>query len=528
MNPEQIIKDPDFLGLPNSEKIKVLSQVDPDFKGLPDQEKVKFVTSIGQQKPMVPEPTQASPGISGGFIDTASEGMPDYSPKKTMANLPASALNYGKTLVDAVKGTVLPPFETPRAIGELGAGGVQAALGNDEVTESRRKFDAAVNDYKKTYGSLEGFAEALENDPVRLMGDASALLMGGGQLMRGGGKVARLPGMVDAGKTLVKAGAKVEPLSAVMGGAGAAIKAIPNSFTRKMYESAAKFSTTLDDAERAKLTETAFKYGAEPSIKGVDKVNSLISNLENKIETFLGGEYDRVMPVDELFKDFDKLKKEYLSTSGTPVVDFKAIEKIETQIRQANEILQRERLSPKEAQNLKRKIYKDLTKEYKKFKNSPASKDAQKTVARAAKEYLEDIFPEIKGINAEMGELIELQEAIQRSANRITNRDVIGIGAPIKGTTGGVIGGPFGAFAGYTLGILDTPAVKSKIAVLVEKMKRRGVKIKPTSALVRLGLYNIGKSSAAGGEEIIPKTLKVGHITDDDLPELTRRLMNQD
>ena len=36
MDVQAILKDPDFIGLPEQEKIKVLSTVDPDFSGLPD------------------------------------------------------------------------------------------------------------------------------------------------------------------------------------------------------------------------------------------------------------------------------------------------------------------------------------------------------------------------------------------------------------------------------------------------------------------------------------------------------------
>lgn len=46
MNFSEIIKDPDFLGLPQGEQQKVLMQVDADFAGLPPPEQIKVLTSI--------------------------------------------------------------------------------------------------------------------------------------------------------------------------------------------------------------------------------------------------------------------------------------------------------------------------------------------------------------------------------------------------------------------------------------------------------------------------------------------------
>ena len=122
-------------------------------------------------------------------------------------------------------------------------------------------------------------------------------------------------------------------------------------------------------------------------------------------------------------------------------------------------------------------------------------------VARAAKEALEEIIPEIKLLNATEGALIDLQTHIERASARITNRDLLGIGMPIKGTMGGVVGGYPGATAGLALGLLDTPIVKSKIAIVLNRLKKQGIKVVPSAAIGRLTAVKAGEVKKALTQE---------------------------
>mgnify|MGYP001586670474 FL=1 len=98
-------------------------------------------------------------------------------------------------------------------------------------------------------------------------------------------------------------------------------------------------------------------------------------------------------------------------------------------------------------------------------------------------------------LNKQEGALIELGEALEKAANRITNRDIIGIGVPIKGGLGGVVGGWKGAAGGVAVGLLDTPAIKSKLAIVLNRLKEKGIQVKPTSTAIRLGLFQMGREN---------------------------------
>lgn len=138
--------------------------------------------------------------------------------------------------------------------------------------------------------------------------------------------------------------------------------------------------------------------------------------------------------------------------------------------------------TPTEIQQIKVRIYKDLQSFYEKHKATPAKTELRKGVARNARQMLEEIVPEIKKLNKNEGALIDLWDAIESKANRITNRDFISIGLPIKMGAGAGIGymvggqpaGKVGSMLGFILGIYDTPQIKAKIALTLAKVRERG------------------------------------------------------
>lgn len=113
---QEVIKDPEFHGLPDTERVKVLDQIDPDFKSLPDTEKTKVVTAlyekyskpVEQPKPDKPElPAQWKTNLSlyarpllegggamaGGVIGGAA-GLPT-GPGAILTGMAGGGLGYG-------------------------------------------------------------------------------------------------------------------------------------------------------------------------------------------------------------------------------------------------------------------------------------------------------------------------------------------------------------------------------------------------------------------------------------------------
>ena len=164
--------------------------------------------------------------------------------------------------------------------------------------------------------------------------------------------------------------------------------------------------------------------------------------------------------------------------------------------------------TPMQVQKIKQNIYKQLSSYYEKLKSEPAKTYLRKEIARNARKALEEIIPEIKQLNAKEGVLIDLWDAVGSKANRITNRDLIGIGLPIKMGTGagigfmvaGETGGQIGTQLGFILGVFDTPQVKAKLALVLNRLMEKGTTVKLTPAAARLTLFQSGKSIKEEGE----------------------------
>ena len=410
------------------------------------------------------------------------------------SNIPSSA----KKLVKDMIAPLLHPMETAKQIGETLAGGVAKLIPGEQMAED--KFDAVVDFMKERYGSSEKLKETISKDPVGVASDVSTVLMAGGGLIKTAGTLTKASKVSQVGKVVSKAGAVTEPVGAAIRTVAAPLKKlIPKEFASKLYQSGAKFSTTLTVKERSALTNTALENAITPTIKGVDKAREMINVLNNEITELIdfSAKSGAKIKISDFFKDFKELEKAAMLTSK-PKQNVKLIQKIRKDFIEANMAIKKGFFTPQEAQKLKQNIYKSLDSYYSSVKDSPIAAKAQKLIAKNAKEALEVIVPEIKQLNATEGELLALRKAIERSSARIQNRDLLGIGVPIKGGLGAMVGDTTGAVASLALGVLDTPAVKSRIAIAINKLKKQGIVIRETPAAIRLGLFQEGRAYEEG------------------------------
>ena len=121
---------------------------------------------------------------------------------RAIQNVPHSAYQYGADIVGAVS----DPVNTLSTIGDIGAGALREgarsilptsvfnaidSVGNQEAGERATAVATAVGrHYKDRYGSMEGFKQAVAEDPVGVASDLSVPLTGGS------GIVAKAPGAI--------------------------------------------------------------------------------------------------------------------------------------------------------------------------------------------------------------------------------------------------------------------------------------------------------------------------------------------
>lgn len=143
----------------------------------------------------------------------------DFSLGRMVENIPGSAVDVGKSLITPV----LHPVQTAKGLGQMAKGAISKLIPGEQPSET--DFDRLTEHFKDRYGSIDNFKRSLENDPVGVAADASAILSVGGLVTRGAGNVARLPGLSRAGEQLSRAGAAIEPVTIAAKGVGAVSRA---------------------------------------------------------------------------------------------------------------------------------------------------------------------------------------------------------------------------------------------------------------------------------------------------------------
>ena len=481
-------------------------------------EKKNIVDPFGEsQEKDIIEPRNINPYNNDGTISneeiSAAEALVSGA-----KNLPKSAYNQVVSIYEAIthpkqtwkglKTLSKDIFKNQMAVAikDIGFDPEQLKFKEGTILEdigNTPALDAVIDDLKNTYGSYDNLKNAVANDPARVITDIGLLVAPAAKGVEAIGTAVKLPGVAKAAGAVSKGASLTEPITATIAAGKQAVKTaskltgnVFKSLTPTgLYKSAVKMSTTLSDAERSRLSQIALDSGIEPTLKGIDKIDSKIFDIDSKIADMIDAAElsGSKMPINDLFKEFKDLHDAAMLTSK-PQESIRAIDRIKRSISDANAAIGKGELTPKEVQKLKQNIYKDLEGYYEKVKNSQASVKAQKAVARSAKEYLETILPEIKQLNKADSDLIALRRALERPASRISNRDILGLGMASKVGGGAVLGGATGggelaaltATGGLVLGVLDDPVFKSKLAIVLNKLQKKGVKINENKAIMAL------------------------------------------
>jgi len=381
-----------------------------------------------------------------------------------VGNIPASALQYVEDI------PIASPIQTVTGLANVAIGGVQKLIPGEQ--EKEVYADAVADFVKNRYGSTDAFKQTMMDDPVGVLGDFSALIAGGsGAAAKAGGRMASIASKVG------KAANAVNPLNIAVKMPAKAVMNLPGArkIPEKLYQSAAKFGTTVTPADRAAMTKTALKNKIMPTVTGVQRARDIIDSYNVKIDQIIDASGGAKIPRKAMYLNLKELRRELGGVNLDAPVALEKINKVVSKFEKYIKNKNKDYLTAREVQEFKKNIYKEVSYSKKKLKGSRATEKAKKAIARSAKEQLEKAYPELKGINKKEGEMIALMEAIEKSANRIDNRDIIGIGIPLKAMAGGTTGGVGGALAGAGLGVIDTPTVKAKLAILLKGIQEADI-----------------------------------------------------
>jgi len=397
-----------------------------------------------------------------------------FSGKEAIKNLPGSIVQEGKNVI----GAITQPIETAKGIGNLALGVAEKAIPGGPYPQE--KYADALGDYyANKYGSKDAFLKELQNNPASVLSDLSMFVTGGAS---GAAKLASLSKVgakaTPALEKIAQVGTAIDPLNlaanTTMYGAS---KVIPTSVAPGLYESAAKFSTTLSPAERTRITETALKNQIPLSYEGLGMVQSKLTDLGDKMDTLITNATDKniKIPATKVLESLKDVKKQSGGFKIEAAQDIKEINDIEKQFKtylKQNKITS---VTPQQLQDFKADAYKRIDFGRAPEKPSVAKEEAYRAMAGSARESLEGFMPELRDINTQYGSLRELQPNLQRAVGRIENRDLMGLGATAKTGAGGALGGIPGALVGFGQSLLDSPKVKGKAALELYKKQNQGL-----------------------------------------------------
>lgn len=425
--------------------------------------------------------------IDSSIKNDLSKTASNFNPSpvdKLSHNINKSAVKFGKDMITPI----ISPLQTAESLAHLGAGVIQKATGGgkDEVY-----VDAVVDGFKNRYGSIAAAANTATTDPIGMISDIS-------------GAIALTPAMLPkvgrVNSTVSNIGKAIDPVNAALNTAKySASKVIPESAPRKLYESTAKFRPSIPNDVRSNMVNTALAHKIMPTEEGLGALGSKITALGNSIDTMIDSatKAGTKIPKGAIYRHLGSLRKDIGGVKLNAANDTKKIDQLIKVFDQHLKKSDKKELTPRELQDFKTDAYKRINFDIEQGSASYTKNEVSKAMAKAAKESLEEINPNIKTANQELGNLLELNKELPRITNRIDNHNLIGIDAPLKITAGNVAAGDVGGLLGTGMAIGGIPKVKARSALLLEQLRNSGIGSYMNNSmlplLMRQGLLQSGR-----------------------------------
>jgi hypothetical protein len=381
-------------------------------------------------------------------------------------------------LIKGVVEPVLHPVKTLEGISRMARGGLGISSEEAPAWEATKQF------FVNRYGSEDALKKTIATDPMGFAADISTILSGGGAL------AARTPGTIGKiGAAVRGIGETINPITApIKAGVGVLNKVAEGNTASNLYQSALKPSTALSVEERLKRVKTGLDERIPVSEKGMAQLEEGIQGLNRDVSQIIAtaANQNKTISKAKLTDELDKLQNFYIENYADPRPYVGAIDRVKNGM-----VLSKPNDIPIiQAQSVKQSIYKEIKDAYDAAKKAGPTPNlaggvaARKNLARAIKQEIEGIVPEVKDLNARESAMIGLDSSIERAVSRISNWDVLGLAAPVVGAAAGV--SPTSKIA-TTLAyrVIGSPYMKSRLAIALSKKRTAPESIGPASQALR-------------------------------------------
>lgn len=416
-----------------------------------------------------------------------SGGPPSPSPSPTTTQPPSVTTGIGQELVGGLKGAVNTAQGLSnlgqQALGQTVGRAVNFAMGKGNTpapvaaSPLPKAASTPSNTFQKVGFGAEQVGEFLapggaEEDAAKATGkvleEAPKIVQTAAKL----GTKALTSAATMAGLTSAQEGSTKDiKQSATIGGALSLLSAPIQKLIEKVPETAWGSILKRTPAVVVKnpdLEADAAKTGLVGMTRQsiLDKAGSEITNIETSLDSIIKQAKGDIS-TSKLSEYVKPLRDAYSRIPGEEG-SVKAIDGVLESLQNKGE-----KISVQDAQQLKKDIYQHIAKSYGKglMEISPIT-EAQKQIARGLKTEIQNIVPEIKGLNEKWAVYNGIQEAIDKTLARQTGKGVAGTGVGLYDLlTAGIGESAFGPVGGLLGGAASkavaSPAVLSGVSKLV-------------------------------------------------------------
>ena len=497
-----LIRDPEFQSKPWAERHQIMLQVEPDYKAMKPAEQAQYLNALKKEdfwKPSAPQKPKEK-----NLWEKTKEGVGHY-----LHDAKEIALEPVRMASEAVAGTA-------NAVAKAGKGLYGGAMAIDKGL-SGGSLDDALLAGRQAIGDRNTISSPLEpSHTSQFVGQnivkpaiekaseyAPKELVEG--IVEAGGDIASLFGIKPGIKT-------------IKGGVTNALKAgaesgMPFLNPERIYGSAARMPLSKkwlkeigaeDISKRKAAVGVALEDEVPVSNLGIQQAKNQEKVLRGKVDAIIK-ELDTtgaLMPKEKLKAGLTKTEGELSAQSVADVegTDFaqnlvnrlydKRFNKMGHEVQVGTEtiparvekdpfgqsyvvepekkgpIMER-RYKPSEVQAIKRHLYK--MEEYGKAQlakglGTMIKELGNKGMAKEAKEWLEQLKPGLKTLNAKDGAYINLLDALETAVPRINNKNVVDLGTKVLATAHPIL-----ATIDFALGL---PTVRSKLAFALNRARK--------------------------------------------------------
>ena len=445
-------------------------------------------------------------------------------PEKTLAGFGENVVSSGKQFGSEIAQMVMHPIDTLGNVADLAQGGVQKAIPDDWAVDGLLKqwvgneeglAESVGEFYADRYGGAENIADTAYEDPVGLLSDV-AMVFGGG--LKAAGSVANKVGGVGnkAARVLNATGRAADMLDPINAGVGlgtktaAGLRGLPSGGAGKYAidntMQNAKFSTTLPEAQRARMAETLLQNKLDPTNpKSVQTLDGLLDNAEaaskKAIEQFDadGGMIDAMPAVDKMrgvLREEQRMRGPMFAQRRNTVQGL--IDDAMTDLQPTQGMM-----SGREALDTRRAV--DATVDWKqKGAAETAQNQSMKAYANGLREQLAESVKGLDGVNKDYSKLVEVADPLARSTARNANNDgglrkmiTGGLGAATAYSTGSLVPLAFSVIGNQSL----NPAIRQKLAQFMYDRSKNGSRSISDRALATEVMRVIQEIEQSTGQE---------------------------